>query len=239
MDAGDVWASVEFPMREATQEQPLPERGHGSGGRGADAQRSSGSRRGEAPEPLDYADPAVRGRCAGADAPGRSRDRLARRRYGDGAAQDPRGRRRSRRARRRCCGDRVLSLRRAPRRPRFAGAAPGRRRRAARRRRPPRDGRRRSVDHAPQSVGAASRARSSCLRRWCWGIGSPMCPKSPLAPEATVEGRDVAADPLRGARRRRLAALRLLQRRDGDRPVRAAARRIPRTRRRARREPSS
>ncbi len=216
---------MSLPDAGGDEEQPLPERGHGSGTRGAHpGARADRTRGGTGTARLRRLGGA-RTR-ASADAPGRSRDRLAGRRYGDRAAQDPRGRRRSRRARRRARRA-CVSLRRAPRIVAAVRRGGSRRhRRAARRRRPPRDDRRRSVDHPPQALERRAGGVQAACGQGAGG-SARRCPGNPARTGGDGRGRDVAADPLRGARRHRLAALRLLQRRDGDRPVRTAARRVP------------
>ena len=177
MDAGDVWAESRFPMREATKSSLYRNEVTASGSRGAHpGARADRTRGGTGTARLRR--PGGARTRASADAPGRSRDRLAGRRYGDRAAQDPRGRRRSRRARRRvrrAC----VSLRRAPRIVAAVrrGAFPATSSRSAT---APSSARRSTAQcgSPTSSVGAASRERSSCLRRGCWGIGSPMSRKS-------------------------------------------------------------
>ena len=196
----DVWASVDFPMREATQEQPLPQRGDRGGGRGADARARSASQRGEQPRAARRRATRRARALAAADAAGRPRDRLARDdtatvlrkiRAADGAPgvlddvlrrcacylfdAHPEGRGRSGRAGR--GRSRNATARSCARR---STARSGSRHLQARERR------RRRV----QAAGGEG----------CWATGSPACPRSPLAPEATRRPPDLAADPLRGAR---------------------------------------
>ena len=120
MDAGDVWASVEFPMRDATKGS-LYRNEVTQAAVTAVAATLDRIARGDRPTA------AVALRCRGArpraaaHAAAGPRDRLGARRHGDGAAQDPRGRRRAGCARRRARRARP-PVRRARRR-RAGGAA--------------------------------------------------------------------------------------------------------------------
>ena len=98
MDAGDVWASVGFPMREAAKSSLYRNEVTEAA---VAALRLTIARiaRGEAPEALSTRDPSRPRPAATGDAPVRSCDRLARRRHAPRAAQAPRIGRPPRRAR--------------------------------------------------------------------------------------------------------------------------------------------
>ena len=162
---------------------------------------------------------------AAADAPARPGDRLERGLDRHGGPPHPR--RRGPPGRARHAGRRRVPPVRRPSRRRAAGR-PRRAPRTAARGHLPRDRRRRGLDHPPQAprpLQAARRARPRAGR--------------PRARRAGAGGAGLGAHPprdrLRGAPRRRLPALRLLQRRDEHRPVPAAARRLPLARAAARR----
>ena len=166
-----------------------------------------------APEPLDYSRRRRLRPPAAADHAGGARDRLDARRDRHRAAADPRRRgppRRARQHRRRA----VPPVRRATARARCA-AGPARSSRTRHGADLPRHGRRRGLDHAPEGarrLQAAGHARARAGRRGARRAGG------------SGDWREIA---LRGARRRRLPALRLLQRRDEHRPVPPAARGLP------------
>ncbi len=213
------------PAARRGQGQPLPQRGDRGGGRG-DAPRARAT--GDPRVPARAARPRAARRsrpAAPGDAAGRPGDRLAARRHGVCAAPDPRRRRRARRARRtpragggavrRACGGRAAAGQR--------GGGAGRADRHSRRCGLPRDRRRRGLDHAPE----APRRRGTGVQA-SGGQGARRPDRRPPGGVARSGSRrcrrDLARHPLRGGGRRRLPALPLLQRGDGHRPLRAAAR---------------
>jgi len=186
MDAGDVWAESRFPMREATKSS-LYRNEVTAAALAALTRALERIERGEAPEPLDYADSAVRGR---ARAPMRQADRaidwraddtatvLRKFRAADGApgVLDD------------VCGERAYLFDAHPESLlRFEGAVPG--------------------DIVAQRDGAVLRATIdgavwiTHLKRWSDEPGAfklpaarvlgdrlANVPQIPLAPEATIEG---------------------------------------------------
>ena len=190
MDAGDVWASVAFPLRAAAKgslyRNEVTEAAVAAMRLALERLATPGFR----PEPLDPARPGVRGRLRPAM---RQADRAidwAARRHGDGAAPDPRGRRRARRARRdpraagaavrRACGGRAAAAN--------AAAAPGALIAS-------RDGAvcRATVDgavwitHLKRRDGARAGVQAAG-GAGCSPAGSTTCPEASLAPEADVAG---------------------------------------------------
>ena len=173
MDAGDVWAESRFPMRAATKSS-LYRNEVTEAAVVALTQALERIERGESPEPLDCADPMVRGR---ARPPMRQADRaidwrtddtttvLRKIRAADGAPgvlDDVRG------VRVYLFDAHCESILRFGR-PRPATSSRSATARSSARRSTARSG-------SPiSSAKVASRERSSCRRRWCCGIGSPAC----------------------------------------------------------------
>ena len=172
MDAGDVWAEVDFPMREATKSSlyrhEVTEAAVAALGLALDRLAP-----GVAPEPLDYGDPSVRGALRPPmRQPDRAIDwqRTTRRRS---CARSVR-----RTARQACWTSlrhRVLSLRRASRGPARFGATLATSSRSA----TARSCARRSTARCGSRISRRRRraARSSCRRRRSWATGSPACPE--------------------------------------------------------------
>ena len=203
LDGGDVWATRTFPMREAGKSSLYRH----------EVRRA-------AIEALVEAVTAIQARPRGAGPPAANRrhrapllsasaDRLVQAHDRDDHPPDPRRRGSPWRPRRR-----VSPVRRAPRVPAARRARPDHR--PAPRRDLPRDGRRRRLDQPPQAPGALQAPRH------------PRARAGGTAGDRARGRRRLPRDHLRGARGRRLPALRLLQRRDEHRPVPAAARRLPR-----------
>ena len=178
MDAGDIWASVEFPMRDASKSSlyrnevteaavvalRADARAHRPGRVAAAARRAR---------------PAARGRLRPADAPAGSRHRLACRRYGHRVAQDPRGRRLSGRARRgarrRACTCSTRTRKGGSARS-FRRPNPGDVIAQPRRRHPARD--RSTAPSGSRICGAPATTRTSSFpRQWSWASASPTCPR--------------------------------------------------------------
>ncbi len=223
MDAGDVWASVGFPMRDATK---------GSLYRNEVTEAAVAAiriaierlGRGERPEPVDRSDARVRGRPRPLM---RQPDR----------AIDWRPRRHGQR----CCArsapptaSRACSTTIAGARFRLFDAHPEGRLRARHPEAVParsiaqRDGAicRATIDGAVwithlSAARTATRRGSSCRPRWRWVPPLAGVPEAPLAPEVVVDYPTWRPIRYEEARRGRLPAFPVLQRRDGQRALRA------------------
>ncbi len=188
LDAGDVYASVGFPMREATKGS-LYRNEVTEAAVAALHEALAMIARGQPPRAVDPADPAVRGRARPLLRQIRPGDRLGRRRHGDGPAQGPR-RRRLPRCRRRDAGNAGAPVRRASGR-RAAGGlcrcAPRRGHRPPRRRAAARDPRRRGLDHPGRSARTTRRRAFKLPAAMALADRLDGVPEAPLAPEAVVD----------------------------------------------------
>ena len=213
-----------LPDARRDEGEPLPQRGHRGRRRRRAARRSRASPRGDvAAEPLDYsqsrrARPAAAARCARPTARSTgARDDTATVLRKIRAADGSPG------VRDEIAGLRVLPVRRASRRP-AATARAGRRSSRSATARSARDRRRRGLDHASASAPDDAHAFKLPAAMVLGDRARRTCPRRRSPPEAGRRLPDVAPDPLRGSRAGRLPALPVLQRRDGHRAVRGAAR---------------
>ena len=232
VDGGDVWATRTFPTREAGKSSLYRHEVRRAAVDGRRRGRHRGRRRRRSAEPLDYDDPRVTGRPR----PLMRQDRSAR---STGTPTDrhrdpphPRRRGSSRRARHdrghatSTCSAPIARARCAARRARSSPSA------TARSAAPP------STAPSGSPTSSAAPATSSCPATRALALAGhaldvPELPAPLHAPPFAPA--TLPRDLLRGAPRRRLPALRLLQRRDEHRPVPPAARRLPLRARAARR----